>query len=63
MRTTFDFKFCHLFSKIDTPESFTVLFFTTKVSTLISIKGGQAPSRLLNDKISDMTVLLKLIVN
>ena len=39
-RTAFNFTFSHLFSKIDTPEIFFVLFFTTKVSTLISIEGG-----------------------
>ena len=38
-RTTFNFKFSRLFSKIDTPESFRVLFFTTKVNTLISVEG------------------------
>ena len=39
-RTTFNFKFSRLFSKIDTPESFIVPFFTTKVSRLISVEGG-----------------------
>ena len=34
--------------KIDTQESFTVLFFSTKVSTLISVEGGKALSRSLN---------------
>ena len=37
--------------KIDTPESFTVVFFTTKVSTLISVEGDEALSRSVNDKI------------
>ena len=50
--TAFNFKFSLLFSKIDTPESFIVLyFFTTKVSMLISVEGVQALSRPLNDKI------------
>ena len=31
--------------KVDTPESFIVLFFTTKVSTLISVEGDKALSR------------------
>ena len=50
-RTTFNFKFSLLFSKIDTPQSFIVLFFTTKVSMLISVEGvqGLALSRSLND--------------
>ena len=39
-RTTFNFKFSPLFSKIDTPESFNALFFTTKVSRLFSFEGG-----------------------
>ena len=37
--------------KIGTPKSFIVLFFfTTKVSTLISVEGDEALSRSLNDK-------------
>ena len=36
--------------KIDTPESF--IFFTTNVSTLISVEGDKAISRSLNYKIS-----------
>ena len=48
---TFNFKFSRLFFKIYTPESFFVLFFTTKVSTLISVEGGEALSRSQNDKI------------
>ena len=40
--------------KIDTPESFIVLFFTAKVSSLISVEGGEALSRSLNDKISNI---------
>ena len=44
------FKFSRLFTKIDTPESFILLFFfTTKVSSLISFEGGKALSRSLND--------------
>ena len=39
-RTTFNFTFSRLFSKIDTPESFNALFFTTKVSRLFSVEGG-----------------------
>ena len=39
-RTTFNFNVSRLFSKIDTPEGFTVLFVTTKVSALISVKPG-----------------------
>ena len=40
--------------KIDTPESFTLVFFTTKVSTLISVEGDEALSRSLNDKIPNI---------
>ena len=41
--------------KIDTPESFIVLFFfTTKVGALISVEGGEALSRSLNDKIPNI---------
>ena len=40
--------------KIDTPESFIVLFFTTKVSTIISVEGGEALSRSLNDRIPNI---------
>ena len=36
---------------IDTPESFDVLFFTTKASSLISVEGDKALTRSLNDKI------------
>ena len=39
-RTTFNFKFSRLFSKIDSPESFNVLFLTTKVNRLFSFEGG-----------------------
>ena len=41
-RTTFDFKFffAAYSKKIDTPESYISLFFTTKVSTDIFIEGG-----------------------
>ena len=52
--TTFNFKFSYLFSKIDTPESFIVLFFATKGSWLISVEGGEALSRSLNDKIPNI---------
>ena len=38
--------------KVDNPESFILLFFTTKVSTLISVEGDKALSRSLNYKIS-----------
>ena len=37
--------------KIDNPESFIVLFFTTKVSTLVFVEGGEALSQSLKDKI------------
>ena len=40
--------------KIYTPESFIVLFFTTKVSMLISVEEGKALSRSLNDKIPNI---------
>ena len=42
-----------------------VLFFTTKVSTLISVEGGEALSRSLNDKIPNSIFdnLLKLVVD
>ena len=40
--------------KLDTPESTIVLFFTTKVSSVISVEGGKALSRLLNDKIPNI---------
>ena len=40
--------------KIDTLEGFIVIFFTTKVSTLISVEGGKVLSRSLNDKISNI---------
>ena len=42
-----------------------VLFFTTKVSTLISVEGGEALSRSLNDKIPNIIFdnLLKLVVD
>ena len=40
--------------EIDTPQSFIVLFFTTKVGTLISIERGKALSRPLNDKICNI---------
>ena len=39
-RTTFNFKFSRPFSKIETLESFTVLFYNTKVSRLISVEEG-----------------------
>ena len=35
-----NFKFSRLFSRIDTTESFIVLFSTTKVSTLICVEEG-----------------------
>ena len=38
-RATLNFKLSRLFSKIEIPESRIVLFFTTKVSTLISVEG------------------------
>ena len=40
--------------KIDTLEGFIVIFFTTNVSTLISVEGGKVLSRSLNDKISNI---------
>ena len=40
--------------KIDILESFILPFFTTKVSTVISVEGGEVLSRLLNDKISNI---------
>ena len=49
--TTFYFKFSCYSLKKDTAESVVVLFFITKVSTLISVEGGEALSRSLNDKI------------
>ena len=51
-RATFSFKFSPLFSgKIDTPESFIVLFITTKVGTFISVEGSKTLFRSLNGKI------------
>ena len=38
-RATLNFKLSRLFSKIEIPESCIVLFFTIKVSTLISVEG------------------------
>ena len=46
-RMTFQFKFFAYSLKIDTLESFIVLFFTTKVRKLISVEGGEALSRSL----------------
>ena len=39
---------------MDTSESFIVLFFIRKDSTVIYIEGDEALSRLQNDKISDI---------
>ena len=39
-RATLNFKLSRLFSKIEIPESSFVLFFTTKVGTLISAEEG-----------------------
>ena len=39
-RATLNFKLSRLFPKMEIPESCIVLFFTTKVSTLISVEGG-----------------------
>ena len=47
-RTAFNFKVSRLFYKLYTPESFIVLFFTTKVSTLISVEGVQTLPRSPN---------------
>ena len=44
--------------KIDTPESVIVFFFTAKVSSLISVDGGKALSRSLNDKIPNIWYLV-----
>ena len=40
--------------KKDTPESLLVPSFTTKISTLISVEGGEALSRSLNNKIRNI---------
>ena len=37
-RTTFNFKFCHPFSKTETLESFTVLFLPPKLARLFPLK-------------------------
>ena len=52
LSTTFDFKFSRLFS--ENRHSFILLSFTTKVSTLISVEGGEALSRSLNNKIRNI---------
>ena len=49
-----EIKFSRLSSRINNPESFTVLFFTTKVSSLISVEGGKALSRSLYNRISNI---------
>ena len=40
--------------KIDTRKASWYFFVTTKVSTLISVEGGKALSRSLNDKVSNI---------
>ena len=59
-RTTFQFKFSRLFSKNRHPGKLhSAFFFTTKVSTLISVEGGEALSRSL---INGIIFALKLVV-
>ena len=53
MRTTFNFKFSRLFSKNRHPGNHHCTFFTTKVSSVISVERGKALSRSLNDKIAN----------
>ena len=51
------FNFLAYSLKVDTLESFILFFFTTKVSTLISVEGSEARFRSLTT-----TFLLKLVV-
>ena len=54
-RRTFNFTFSRIFSKNRQPRKHcTQFFFTTKVSTLISVKALNPSHRLLNDKISNI---------
>ena len=53
-RETLNFKLSRLFSKREIPESCIVLFYTTKVSMLISVEGDGPLSQSLNDKISNI---------
>ena len=54
MKMTFKFKFPRLFSKNRNAEKHHCPFFTTKVSSLISVEGGKTLSRSLNDKIPNI---------
>ena len=56
LRVRLDLKFFRVFSKnkIDTPESFFLLFFTKKVNTFILIERGSSLSQSQNDKSSNI---------